>query len=466
VKKRLLPEFVRSGSWKRPKDDAARNVSAHVETIQQPPPLFCSAPWLEATIRINGDVFPCCRSKCQFGSLETESLAEAWVSSSAQRFRRSIRKGLFPDEHCEACFRAGTHSTLSSTFSAALGQFWARLSAAFDAAGRTAPDTLCKAFSNFHGLVDKADPTEFRPQDISKTLQALLDVRERNSSAAENLILKKLERAVTASKDYVKGEERPGVVATFRQVNLVSVCNARCIHCLGNVNQEITRGTKIRGKRHKYMRRQLYSEAMKNRDDVTRFYMNGSELFLYKNFENLLRECNLEQICFSISTNGMLLTPEKVEALLDSRCLSSINISFDGANRKTVESIRRGVRYSTLLKNTRHFLHELDKRSIRLPVSISMVLLRENIDEAARLVQLVSRLRDAMTIDLHVNFQLLEHSPAREYVTFRERHGCDMNDARTLAQLAKAAQVADELGVEVYYGPNEQLCHALERVAA
>jgi sulfatase maturation enzyme AslB (radical SAM superfamily) len=374
--------------------------------------------------------------------------------------------GEFPDEHCKACFRAGTHSTLSSTFSATLGQYWARLSTSSNASGRTIPGKLCDAFASFHGLIDRADPAGFRQRDISKTLQALRDASGGIRSASERLILKKLERAVTASADFVKGEEHPEVVATFRQVNLVSICNARCIHCLGNTNHEISRGTKIGGRRHKFMERQLYSEAMEPRDHVTRFYMNGSELFLYRNFAKLLREYDSKQICFSISTNGMLLTPKTVKALLDCRCLSSINISFDGANCETVEKIRCGVRYATLLENTRHLLQEMNTRAMRLPVSISMVLLRENIDEAAKLVRLVSRLRNGMPIHVHVTFQVLEHSAAAEYRAFRERQCCDIQDATSLAHLATAARVADALGIEVYYGPNERLCHALERVAA
>lgn len=432
-------------------------------SAQRPPPLFCSAPWLEATIRINGDVFPCCRSNCKFGSLESESLADVWVSDAAQEFRRSIRKGKFPEKNCEECFRAGTHSTLNSTFSAVLGQYWTRLSKGADT---PPPESLCKAFSYFHSLIDRNDPATIKKHTLSMTLLALHDARERTGSDSAKQTLKKLERVVVATADFVKGEKRPQVVATFRQVNLVSICNARCVHCLGNVNKEIARGTKIGGKRHKFMSSRLQSQAMTHRGDITRYYMNGSEFFLYKDFRKILYILVLNYIYFSISTNGMLLTPKNVDALLGSRCLSSINISFDGATRRTVEKIRRGVSYNTLLENTQYLLQAMHERCIRLPVSISMVLLRDNIEEAAKVVQLVYRLRNGMDIDIHVNFQVLEHSPANEYQAFRAGQCREVHDASAFPHLARAARVADDLGVEVYYGPNEQLCHAIARMPA
>jgi len=77
-----------------------------------PPRGFCAAPWIEAVVRISGNVLPCCRAGRVFGNVESAPLAEIWKGRVAQEFRAKIGAGEFPSPECESCYRDGTQTTL------------------------------------------------------------------------------------------------------------------------------------------------------------------------------------------------------------------------------------------------------------------------------------------------------------------------------------------------------------------
>lgn len=392
------------------------------------------------------------------------SLSSIWLSATAMDFRRKIHRGRFPSKDCHSCYRNGTQSSLRSSFSSVISLNWARYAAACTAAGTSPQPVLCGLISKFSDHVQRNRPSDIPTRLFKKLLKALRLCETDDLSARARCSLANLALIVQASQDFAAGRTKPGVVATFRQVNLVSVCNLGCLHCLGNVNDEIERGTKVNGTRHKRMSPETCSSAMENMGDITSFFMNGSEFFLHKGWKDLVKMFSQKGIFLLVSTNGMLLTPAVTNYLVETGVLGSLNISFDGAKQETIEKIRRGVDYRLLIEHTKYFLAHLDQTGTRIPVSLSMVLMRSNFQEAEDLVKLAVRLRGESAVEIHLSFQVLDHSESPRYRRFRALQNVDILDPLVYPNLLAADHSAGEAGIKIFYSSAGPLKKALEVV--
>lgn len=82
----------------------------------------------------------------------------------------------------------------------------------------------------------------------------------------------------------------------------------------------------------------------------------------------------------NISTNASLLTPQKIEELLESG-LDDIRISLDGYEKKTYEKIRRGLKYDVVKENVLNLIKMRDAAQSKMEIRIRMVELDENLQE-------------------------------------------------------------------------------------
>jgi radical SAM protein with 4Fe4S-binding SPASM domain len=61
--------------------------------------MFCSKPWENVSVEVNGDVYFCCysdRPQGMIGSLKENNFPEIWESKKAQKIRRQIMAGKIP----------------------------------------------------------------------------------------------------------------------------------------------------------------------------------------------------------------------------------------------------------------------------------------------------------------------------------------------------------------------------------
>ena len=119
------------------------------------------------------------------------------------------------------------------------------------------------------------------------------------------------------------------------------------------------------------------------------------------------------QLGFVILTNGLLLNRKVLERIshLD---ISAIIVSMDGATKETYESIRRNGKWELLMDNLEAISERLPRGEIGC-FSITMTVMRENIDEMMEFYRLAKRLGcpyvtfQRMYGDLHENiFELPE----------------------------------------------------------
>ncbi len=65
-------------------------------------PQLCYAPFRNLFVSLEGRVYICCRSSVVLGTYPEQSIEEIWRSEHVKKIRRSIRRGIFPDE-CKDC---------------------------------------------------------------------------------------------------------------------------------------------------------------------------------------------------------------------------------------------------------------------------------------------------------------------------------------------------------------------------
>lgn len=147
---------------------------------------------------------------------------------------------------------------------------------------------------------------------------------------------------------------------------LTTKCNLECIMC--------SRGNP---------RRDSTITFEKVRQIVTLFpYLEaidwqGGEVFLVDYFKDLFIEAsrfpNIDQ---SIVTNGLLITDEWMDILVNSRV--NLTFSIDSAEKKTYEHIRRGAKFEVLLDNLKALRTVNMKNNSSIQLHLNAVVMRSN----------------------------------------------------------------------------------------
>lgn len=437
-----------------------RDISIAIE----PPRGFCAAPWFEAVVRIDGTVFPCCRVSEPLGHIQQKALGEIWLDQPFREFREQVATGRFPSRSCITCFADGKASTLFKLLDALLARHWDEFTRACDVAGIKPNSKLCRAMSLFHNVVRNARDQEISSRDCRRFIWIAAKQRHLSIDADGIRALRRLTAIARSCADFLDARITPRRVAPMRQVNLITACNARCRHCIGLYTREISRGVPVGQRYVKRMSLPDQAKAFDRPADIAEFFMNGSEFLLFPGWEKLVQDFARRRILLSLATNGMLLNRRASELLIHSRVLRDINFSFDGATKRTVETIRAGVKFDQLVRNFEDFLDLQATELSRLSISLSMVLLRDNFHEAVQLVELAHFLRRDRIVSLHVSFQLLNEFSQPEYAHFYAQNRVDLTHPVVAVELQAAADRGDALGIQTYYSYQGSLREALGRL--
>ena len=361
---------------------------------------FCIAPWIEGVLRNNGDLKPCCRNTSIMGDWQREGLKNVWNSDAYKFFRDQIHRGIFPNKQCKECYYDGSIKSITK-FQWVYYEYRERLYNILikkkkltnnddddddDQLNFFKADYLLDFFQSDIRVVSNKSQENFSNyfSDIKKLIETITGETKDENEA--KLLLEKLLLIGRSLEDYIVGNLMPYVVAPSRQIELIGTCNARCIHCRGFHSGEIENG--------KSMNDKYLNEAFFNSEQILRFFMNGTEFLLYKNWKKILNTLKQTRSRIDISTNGILLTTGNIRYLIDNCCVSDLSISIDGATQKTVESIRVNVIFKKLAENIAFLLNYAHKKKSQSDISFSFVLMKRNFHELATLIRLVYNLAD------------------------------------------------------------------------
>lgn len=400
------------------------------------PRSFCVAPWLESVLYNDGSYRICSRNSRVFGDWREQPLEKIWKGKELREFRKSIVKGEYPDQDCEACHKAGTYQKFSRI-----------LGAPYEAALRRLSESEVVSRGEFDSLRELGklldDPAG--PEEILTSVEKVLAlVGERVKGDAEaSLGLQVPSTTVRILRAYRAGDPAPPVVGPFRQVQLIAKCNARCVMCPGNFTGELENGSTLEEK--------FIPAALAHPQDVVDFFCNGSEFLLFKGWKEIAAKLKAGG-CGSlrVSTNGMLLTPDNGRYLIDQGLIGHMNVSLNSAKPETLERVQKNVRFPRLISNIETFLDYAKEKNAYFPMSFSFILLRSTLAELPEYIRLIHRFSQRCSrLKPHAMIMSLENAGLSDYRTFLfEEHPDFIPPAERAVILAEAATLAEELGVE------------------
>jgi len=119
----------------------------------------------------------------------------------------------------------------------------------------------------------------------------------------------------------------------------------------------------------------------------------ATEPFMNKQFSLFLKETARYNIPFTMYvTNGLMMTEPMIDATIDAK-INYVNISIDGASKKTYESIRINSNFEKVIRNIK--LLKAKKKSLNLDypiIGLTYVLMKRNITEVPAFIELAKEI--------------------------------------------------------------------------
>ena len=171
---------------------------------------------------------------------------------------------------------------------------------------------------------------------------------------------------------------------------LTNLCNLSCTFCF----QE-------RKKRDDRMRVEDWAKVINQIPKNSRITLTGGDPFMFKDFETIFSKAN-EIAETNMITNGLLLTNQKIEKLINEDNFKVLAVSID-----TIGNVNRDVtkpQWETLLKQLKQFVDLREKKNKGTALDIKTVILEENIEDLFRIHKFAA---ETLKADTH-SFMLLK----------------------------------------------------------
>ena len=198
---------------------------------------------------------------------------------------------------------------------------------------------------------------EINNADKKKIIELLMFFyKNSNKPRGKNIFLNEIE--ILQQKTILKSKPR------IIDVTVTLKCNLKCIMC--NVNNEDNSYE---------LDEYIYNFLITNIKYLENITWKGGEVFLYKNFLNLLKMASDNNVGQTIITNGLLLNEEIIEMFCKNNIF--LAISIDAAEKELYEKIRVGGKFEKLLENI-NILKKMKKKYPKFSYSMHTVLTNIN----------------------------------------------------------------------------------------
>jgi MoaA/NifB/PqqE/SkfB family radical SAM enzyme len=169
------------------------------------------------------------------------------------------------------------------------------------------------------------------------------------------------------------------------QVEVTTHCNGSCIYCPHTImkNQWV----------NKHMPIELFNELIPFIGYTDLVYLQGwGEPLLNNNFFEMVRTCKALGKRVGFTTNGMLLTEDTIQTLVDLQ-LDIMGISLAGATAKTNNRIRKGSNLDKVISNL-ELLRKIkaEKKSQAPALHLAYLMLRSNFHELKDILHIARKL--------------------------------------------------------------------------
>lgn len=168
-------------------------------------------------------------------------------------------------------------------------------------------------------------------------------------------------------------------------VILTKACNLRCLFCIsyGSLKEE------------RWMSFDLYSRVARELFPTAHglFICSGGEPFLYPRIREALQLAGNYRVRTTVTSNGMLIDEPVARWVVEDQTLHELCISFDGSSKETLERIRRGAHYETILRNLAYLSALKRRKAAVFPrMWLRFVIMKSNAHELPELFEICARL--------------------------------------------------------------------------
>lgn len=177
---------------------------------------------------------------------------------------------------------------------------------------------------------------------------------------------------------------RPMSLPRTVDIALTKACNLRCVQCISYGSARDARWLPF--ELFERIAEALFPTSLKVE------FCSGGEPFLYRKIRDALAMARRYRNVTDVTSNGMLIDRETADWLLEDQTLHDLRVSFDGARKETLERIRRGARYETILNNIKYLATSKQDRGLSFPrLSLRFSIMRSNADEFLEIFELCDK---------------------------------------------------------------------------
>ena len=230
----------------------------------------------------------------------------------------------------------------------------------------------------------------------------------------------------------------------FLQIEPVGRCNLRCRMCPVQFREHP-------GSSPALLDFEAFRTVLDGFPGLTELHLQGlGEPLMHPRFFDMVRHAAARGIAVSTNTNLTLLTPARAEQAAECG-LAEISVSLDAASSPLYESIRLGARLPRVLRNLHRLMTARARAQSPPRVRIVMVLMRRNLHELSRMVELAagSGVDGLFVQRLCHDFSESSLPPAyasmREFVSAEALGEADREETEAVFEAARAR--AEALGV-------------------
>lgn len=154
--------------------------------------------------------------------------------------------------------------------------------------------------------------------------------------------------------------------------DITSECNLNCKHCYNKGKYPDTVSKKV-------LKNEDIFVLLNNLKSLgfTRLHFLGGEPLLSPNLITALNYCDSQDIGTSITTNGLLLSPQMIDSLLYNN-LHHIIISLEGINESDNDKIRGNGSFNRVINNIKNLVKIKEKTNSNLIIALAISLNKYN----------------------------------------------------------------------------------------
>lgn len=241
-------------------------------------------------------------------------------------------------------------------------------------------EELIRTYGGIFVRFDFAQPLSFvyGGESYDLTEPDALEALMLRAKADGDYMVSKIANNVLAVYETEHQVERYRHLPVMMHIELSSYCNCECImckHCYERNNEA------------KYLPWEKFDELEQYFATCKIVIINGyGEPLIHPQISRIIDTFARYQVKMFTTTNLQSLPVDNLAQI--NQVFARLNISCDGAKAATYESIRRGASFATFVENVR----TLRQHCPAVPLYMSVVAMRQNIEEAVELVRLAKEL--------------------------------------------------------------------------